>query len=199
MLIVISIISVLLGLLYGALERAQKFSRRAIAYTELKNIETAFKQYEAHYHFWPTNALNIIKSGEDQGFIIDKAFAQVLQGVSKDYEALMNEVNPAGIPFMEFARYNRDSGHPVNPFKSLSSNSDDTTRAYRVMFDSNGDNQIEVPGDDPAVPNDTASEIVFKSVAVWTYIPGPRTTDSSGNKNAVTDVMLGSWSPFATK
>ena len=48
MIIVISIISVLLALLYGSLERARKFSRRALTFTEVKNIEAAMKQYYAH-------------------------------------------------------------------------------------------------------------------------------------------------------
>jgi len=82
MIIVIAIISSLLALLYGALERAQKFSRRTITYTELKNIESAFKQYHAHYHAWPddTRAAIQFESGDDRGFIIDERIAALLQG-----------------------------------------------------------------------------------------------------------------------
>ncbi|MDD4019857.1 MAG: type II secretion system protein, partial [Kiritimatiellae bacterium] len=99
MLIVISIISVLLGLLYGSLERARKFSRRTIAYSELKSIESAFKQYHAHYHAWPSNDVATVKidSGEDHGFVIDKDIAKALQGYFENdaYHAL----NPEAVPF----------------------------------------------------------------------------------------------------
>jgi len=198
MLVVISIISVLLGLLYGALERAQKFSRRALTYTEIKNIETAFQQYFAHYQQWPSNHLAQMKltSDTDSGFVIDLKMARMLQGVSVDNTTEMDEINPARIPFLEFARYSRSSNMPmpINPFKADSAN--DTSRAYKVLFDMDGDRQIlvPVPGDDP-----DASTNIIASVVVWTMIPATRTTDASGNQQTTTDVILGSWDSFSAK
>ena len=103
MIIVIAIISALLALLYGALERAQKFSRRTITYTELKNIESAFKQYHAHYHAWPSNSLAVVQfeSGEDRGFIIGKngvarnvmAFQPPLVITAQDIDNVLNTLD----------------------------------------------------------------------------------------------------------
>jgi len=203
MLIVISIISILLALLYGALDRARKFSKRAMAYTEIKNIETAFKQYYAHYNLWPSNTLANIKSqltsGEDNGFIIDNAMARVLQGVRAENAPLMDELNPACIPFLEFARYSRITMNPVNPFRSLNESTDDTSRSYRVLFDSNGDRQITVPSNDPDVADLQSADPIIASVVVWTIIPANRTTDTQGNQQVLTDVILGSWDSFAVK
>lgn len=203
MLIVISIISVLLGLLYGALERAQKFSRRAMTYTELKNIQSAFKQYYSHYNVWPdTTQVNMqIKSDEDEGFIIDQAMARILQGVRNNNNAAqMDLLNPACMPLLEFARYLRESSHPVNPFKSLNAIPNDSTRSYRVLFDTNGDGQITVPGNDPDA---TAAGIqqtnIITSVAVWTMIPATRTSNAQGAQPMVSDVILGSWDSFTAR
>lgn len=199
MIIVIAIISALLGLLYGALERAQKFSRRVITYTELKNIESAFKQYHAHYHTWPTNTLaaSKIESGEDRGFIIDEDIAALLQGnqipgVSADDIAAFN---PEMIPFIEFARYSPSTRAPVNPFKSNRPNAADTTRAYKVLFDTNGDRQIRIEDDE--APGFTTD--IIANVAVWTLVPGTRKTDSSGNPERLEEEVFGSWDSFSVK
>lgn len=202
MLVVISIISVLLALLYGALERAQKFSRRSLAYTEVKNVEAAFQQYYAHYTLWPSNDLASIPltSQQDSGFVIDRTMARILQGVRTGNENQMDMLNPACIPFLEFARYSRASNSPVNPFKSLNDTANDTSRSYKVLFDMNGDRQILVPGDDPdAGANNIPQTNIIASVVVWTMIPATRTTDAEGNQQAVSDVLLGSWDSFAAR
>jgi len=201
MLIVISIISVLLGLLYGSLERARKFSRRTIAYTELKSIESAFKQYHAHYHAWPTNsvATTKISSGKDAGFIIDERIAMLLQGnrPAKLSNTEIDQFNPEMIPFIEFSRYS--SGHPVNPFKSEKNTEPDTSRSYKVLFDTDGDRQIQIPGNDSDITSSPATNIIA-SVAVWTIIPATRTSNkSSGQTETAGDVIFGSWDSFGVK
>ena len=203
MLIVISIISVLLGLLYGALERSQKFSRRVMAFTEIKNIETAFKQYYAHYNTWPSNDVANIQltSGQDIGFVIDREMADVLQGYRIDAANHMDLINPAAIPFIEFARFSttENNGPPVNPFKSINNAAGDTSRSYHVLFDTNGDRQIIFPDD--LVPQGATgpTEPIIASVVVWTYIPATRTTDAQGVQQAITDTILGSWGSFAAE
>lgn len=199
MIIVIGIISSLLALLYGALERSQKFSRRVITYTELKNIESAFKQYHAHYHTWPTNTLATVQfeSGEDRGFVIDERIAALLQG-NQPSGVSANDIaafNPEMIPFVEFARYSPASRAPVNPFKSNKPNQTDTTRAYKVLFDIDGDRQIRVQDDE--APGFTTN--IIANVAVWTLIPGTRRTDSSGTPEPLAEEVFGSWSSFSVK
>jgi len=192
MLIVISIISVLLGLLYGSLERARKFSRRAVAYTEVKNIEAALKQYYAHYHDWPPTDVSetAFPSGQDAGFQIDKDVATLLQGtISDNTTPAIKAANPDRIPFIEFARKNNNSV-PINPFRLVSSTE---TRQYKVLFDLDNDNEIQV--------SDTTASFqtnVYASVAVWTVIPGSTSSGNSGNTTAVTTYeVLGSWNTFS--
>lgn len=198
MLIVISVISVLLGLLYGALERAQKFSRRTITYTELKSIESAFKQYQAHYHAWPSNgvvdATARLTSGEDEGFIISESIAKTLQGM-RDTSTDVWKLNPEAIPFIEFSRYSPYTHAPVNPFKSNYNSATDTTRSYKILFDTNGDRQIEVPGSDTDVSISGTTNVIG-SIAVWTIIPATRQASSSGVAQEAGEVRLGSWDSF---
>lgn len=191
MLIVISVISVLLGLLYGSLERARTFSRRAIAYTEVKNIEAAFKQYYAHYHTWPPTNLTTDKpqiTGQDDGFLIDSAIANLLEGkISDSTDNAIKSANPDRIPFIEFARKN-SLGVPVNPFRL---NTSTETRQYKVAFDLDNDSKIEF--------NEITNTTVYASIVVWTVIPG--STMASGNSvsssSPVTTEILGSWTTFS--
>ena len=201
MLIVISIISVLLAMLYGALERAQKFSRRTITFTELRSIESAFKQYYAHYHAWPSNAVVAAasqrESNADKGFVIDANVARALQGFFESGNESLRELNPEAIPFIEFSRYSPNSRHPVNPFKSVKASANDTSRSYKVLFDTDGDRQILVPTD-PDAQGTTAATNVIAGVAVWTVIPATRKSDeSSGQTESVGDVIFGSWQSFS--
>jgi prepilin-type N-terminal cleavage/methylation domain-containing protein len=195
MLIVISIISVLLGLLYGALERARTFSRRAIAYTEVKNIEAAFKQYYAHYHTWPpdscieaaTTPVPSTDGSIDKGFVIDANLAKMLQGTIADSDGLkaaIKDANPDRISFIEFTRRNSYS-IPINPFQLTST---PETRQYKVMFDLNNDSQISF--------NEISNITVNASVAVWTVIPGSRSSNNSGN-TTISSEVLGSWCTFS--
>ncbi len=204
MLIVISIISVLLGMLYGSLERARKFSRRAIAYTEVKNIEAALKQYYAHYHDWPVNVGSFIDSlsqplagsGEDGGFIIDRNVADMLQGSLTDSSPQgLLDANPDRIPFIDFARFAQENGQPVpvNPFRVTTGTV--RPRQYKVLFDLDGDNAIEVADIDVS----TFRTNVFRSVAVWTVIPGASVVDESGSTKTYRDEILGSWDNFDAK
>lgn len=201
MIIVISIISVLLGLLYGALERAQKFSRRTIAYTELKSIESAFKQYHAHYHAWPSNAVVAAssqrESNADKGFVIDANVARALQGFFDSGNESLRELNPEAIPFIEFSRYSPNSRHPANPFKSVKATADDTSRSYKVLFDTDGDRQIMIPSDPDASGSQPTN--IIAGVAVWTVIPGTRSADANGSPQNAGDVIFGSWEPFGVK
>ncbi len=199
MLIVISIISVLLGMLYGSLERARKFSRRTIAYSELKSIESAFKQYHAHYHAWPSNDVATVKitSGRDLGFVIDKDIAKALQGYFEN--DTYRKLNREAIPFIEFSRFSPVTGYPVNPFKASDPKNEGTTRAYKVLFDTDGDRQILVPTDDDAKGTTTTTNVIA-GVAVWTVIPATRTSNkSSGQTETAGDVIFGSWDSFDLK
>ena len=205
MIIVISIISVLLGLLYGSLERARKFSRRAITFTEVKNIEAAFKQYYAHYHDWPpdtfygTLSQQLPSSNGDEGFVIDANAALMLQGSLTDNSpGGLLDANPDRIPFIEFARFSNTAqaqgqSVPINPFRTTTGSI--VTRQYKVLFDSNGDNTIRVT--DSGVPSYSTN--VFKKVVVWTLIPGSPDSGQNDGTETSSDEVLGSWDIFDAK
>ena len=193
MLVVLGVLAMLLGLLYGAFERARKTSRYAITYWELKQIQAAFEQYYAHYNIWPTNGIsNLIQSddGEDWGFIITEEIAFALQGVVRNNNAVFEGINPDGIPFIEFPRFNRD-GFPVNPFKA--STPEDQSRLYRVLFDTSGNRQIFVPGE-PLAPGSLSTNIIA-NVAVWTIVPSLRTSKGGvdATPDVLTDMRIGTW------
>lgn len=176
-----------------------------MAFTELKNIETAFKQYYAHYNCWPSNDVANIRltSDQDSGFVIDREMANFLQGYRIDTANQIDKINPAAIPFIEFARYStfEPNGPPVNPFKSINNAIGDTSRAYKVLFDTNGDRQIIVPADNDqdAKAAGIQQTNIIASVVVWTMIPATRTTDTQGKQNMMVDTIIGSWGSFAAK
>ena len=204
MIIVIAIISVLLGLLYGSLERARKFSRRAITFTEVKNIEAGLKQYYAHYHDWPADTIidalsQPLVSGQDGGFVIDANAAKMLQGAITDNSPQqLRNANPDRIPFVEFARFSNPAQSqgqsvPINPFRT--STGAIATRQYKVLFDLDGDNEIRVT--DENLPNYTTN--IFKRVAVWTLIPGSPGSGRNDGTEVTRDELLGSWDTFDAK
>jgi len=203
MLVVIGILAVLLGMLYGALERTRKFSRYTITFNELKQIQAAFEQYYAYYHTWPTNGVTQMfdmadgDGGLDKGFMITRDIARALQGVATTAFTDDNNPNPDRIPFMEFPRFN-GNGDPVNPFRATrSENPNENSRCYVVLFDTSGNRQLTIEPD-PLVPDATSTTIVA-NVAVWTVIPGFRTATGSGaaaQTQAATEMRLGSWEPF---
>ena len=206
MIIVVSILSILLSLLYGALERSRKFSQRAVVFTEIKNIESAFRQYHAVYGDWPTNELADTRlefasdlasgSGNDTGFVVNKEIAQLLRGVAMDGNDAERRFNPRMIPFIEFARLRE--GIPVNPFVSDGYDLSKNHRKYKVLFDTNGDHVLQFSDSDR---QPVFSTNIIADVAVWTLIPGTRKgTQSEEDTTAVIpDEVIGSWDSFGVK
>ncbi|MCL2104054.1 MAG: hypothetical protein FWH21_03215 [Kiritimatiellaeota bacterium] len=193
MLIVLGILAVLLGLLYGAFERARKTARYAITYSELKQLQVAFEQYYAYYHVWPTNGVpNLTQSvtGDDWGFVITEEIAYALQGVVRNNNAVFEGINPDGVPFIEFPRFDRD-GYPVNPFKTDKPN--DESRYFRVLFDTSGNRQISVPAEVLALGSEPTN--VVANVVVWTVIPSFRESrgGAGSTPELAQDRRLGSW------
>jgi prepilin-type N-terminal cleavage/methylation domain-containing protein len=203
MIIVISIISVLLGLLYGSLERARKFSRRAIAFSEVKNIEAGLKQYYAHYHDWPPDTFydslsqKPLTSGGDGGFVIDANAALMLQGSITDNSPQgLRDANPDRLPFVEFARFSTEAqgqSVPINPFRITTATA--LSRQYKVLFDLDGDSKIFVR--DPSISSFSTN--VFKSLVVWTLIPGTPGTGRNDGSESTRDEVIGSWDTFEAK
>ena len=144
LLVVMIIIAILAGLLFPAIRAVRRHTREVVAKTEVKSIETAWKQYYTQYKKWPTFA-------EETDIAITGEVARVLQG---EYSS---ENNPRKLKFMEFSRFN-SSADPVNPWwlaKTASEN-----YCYYVKFDTDYDGWLKV-----GVP---PTNMVRRSVIVWT-------------------------------
>jgi len=177
MLLVVSIISILLGMLYSAIRSVQRYSRESITRGEMKNIESAWKQYYAHYQCWPTGivwsvaGMTAASAPEevdgDIQYTLDVPFARMLEGRAITNQADGQVLNSEAIAFLELTRFDKD-GAPINAWGTPKG------RHYTVMFDLNGDNQVS------PVTNGTTRSAIFRSVAVWTEHPEKA-------------IILGSW------
>jgi prepilin-type N-terminal cleavage/methylation domain-containing protein len=152
LLVVISIVAILLGLLYGAIRTVNRYSRETITRGELANLEAAWKQYYAYYHVWPTN--NIEADG-DARIEIDQQIAAMLSGHPT------NGLNPDAIPFLDFTRFNSKDAAPISAW------GDRGGERYIVRLDANGDNTLNVPLD----KDGKTSNSIYRQVAVWTANP----------------------------
>jgi prepilin-type N-terminal cleavage/methylation domain-containing protein len=174
MLLVISIISIILGMLVSTVRAVRRFSRQTITRGEIKNIEAAWKQFYAHYQYWP-NAENIggvLRTPDvgDAQYELLAPLARMLAGSNiTDIVGDSGGITPYNadkIAFLELSRFN-DQADPVNAWgrDHTISGLGKTPNTYVVIFDADGDNQITVSFPDGSETN------IFRSVAVWTENP----------------------------
>ena len=122
MLAIVSILSVLLGIVLSAIHSAQNQSKRAIARAEVRSVESAFKMYLDHYGNWTGFAGFRPASDaatEDFWFVVDSGLAAALEGrIADDKTGCARLANPDALPFIEFSRHLRVDNDriPVNPW-----------------------------------------------------------------------------------
>jgi prepilin-type N-terminal cleavage/methylation domain-containing protein len=153
LLVVITIISILLGMLYGAIRTVSRYSRETITRGELANIEAAWKNYYDYYHSWPTNGVG--NSNADLEFELDFTMARMLQGFAT------NGLNQDNVPFLDLTRFEKsDAPAPINAWGANGG------QRYSFKLDVDGDNTL-------TVKDNTASgtNTIFRRVAVWTRNP----------------------------
>ena len=189
MLAVVSILSVLLGIVLSAVHSVQAHSKRALARAEVRNVESAFKTYYDHYGSWKRLIENLPEEDRFQNdavvcFAIGETIGYALEGDS--YEMGGNEVaqkiNPDSIPFLEFSRHYRNGKEgenrpriPVNPW--IGSGDQEGHEDYGkvgdarfyVALDANGNGCISLPSG--ARFPDTGNDKLSRTVVVWTYNP----------------------------
>ena len=174
LLMVVMIIAVLFSILLSAIRTVERHTLQTVTQAEIKNIENALKQYFAHYQMWPSN--NVPANFPED--LLGEDLAKVLRG---DVDA--RDQNPAQVIFMEFTRFAEYEGKqiPVNAWGESGRHKPEDC-AFYVMFDHDGDNQLEVaPGAGYATTN------ILRSVAVWSFNPA-QTEQKSDNAK-----LLGSW------
>ncbi len=173
LLVVITIIAILLGLLYGTIHTVSRYSRETITRGELANIEAAWKQYYSYYHTWPTNDVEKVgnsisaagfqryKSDGDLQYELGPYLANMLAGVTSDTTTA--GLNQDGVVFMEFTRFDKET--PPAPISAWGWS---RGQRYYVKLDVNGDNTLLVPAD---APGSNPTNTIFRRVAVWTVNP----------------------------
>lgn len=139
MLVVVVIVLILAGLLLPVIKQAIEQGRRTKALAEIKQIETAWKEFKREY------ATFYKDPGGSVPILMDSNAVAVLSGVNSN-------LNPKLIQFLEAAP---SSTGMLDPWKA----------PYRVAFDDdrNGkafDNTI-------AVDDGSVKATVYSSVAVW--------------------------------
>jgi prepilin-type N-terminal cleavage/methylation domain-containing protein len=174
LLLVISIISIILGMLVSTVRAVRRFSRQTITRGEIKNIEAAWKQFYAHYQYWPNAEMigGVQRNppvGDDAEYELLAPLARMLEGSNitdiVDDPAGITTYNADKIAFLELSRFNGTD--PVNAWGRNYTISvlGKKPNTYVVIFDANGDNQITVSLPDGSETN------IFRSVAVWTENP----------------------------
>ena len=174
LLMVVMIIAVLFSILLSAIRTVERHTLQTVTQAEIKNIETAWKQYFTHYQMWPSN--NVPANFPEN--LLGEDLAKVLRG-----DADAKNQNPDQVIFMEFTRFAdfENVPIPVNAWGESGRHKPENC-AFYVMFDHEGDNQIEVaPGTGYTTTN------LFRSVAVWSFNPAQTEKDSDKPK------LLGSW------
>jgi prepilin-type N-terminal cleavage/methylation domain-containing protein len=185
---VVGIIAILLGIVLSAIETVHRYSRKAVARTEVRTIEDAWKRYFDHYGRWPTSTdeefyvAKLSVPGVYHTYRMSPAVGDAFEG--RNESILARELNPDGIHFMEFTRYGSvdkeasASGDrvPVNPWyrgERLKLKETDRNVYYYVRFDVNANNMTSTDRIERAPTNadGTPPTHVTRSVIVWTYNP----------------------------
>ena len=163
-------------MLVSTVRAVRRFSRQTITRGEIKNIEAAWKQFYAHYQYWPwpsaavINTVTHVDENGDVQYELRAPLARMLAGsnitdIVGDPGGITT-YNADKIAFLELSRFN-DQADPINAWgrDHTISGLGKTPNTYVVIFDTDGDNQITV-----ALPDGSATNI-FRSVAVWTENP----------------------------
>ena len=185
LLMVMMVMTILYCIALSAIRAVDRTARKTAARAELKSIETAFKQYYAHYQTWPDVLADDTADRADA--LIDASLAKVLDGTSENTRGRENGGNPDKMIFIEFSRMT-DDGIPLNPWGASGRYEKDQCR-YHVAVDADGDNSVQFVSD--GYGNANAVKLLpstrrFRgSVIVWTFNP-ELTKDNE-------DYLIGSW------
>jgi len=157
LLVVISIIAVLAGLAFPAVNGAMDSARKARAKSDVSQIATAVVAYETEYGVLPTVTVSNV----------DSSLIETLTGN-----------NTRKIVFLETSAWKKGKG---------GTNSDgafcdpwDSTNVYKIAVDSGS---LDDTNYDNKIKAGTNSEIIIKKVAVWNV---PTGTDSEKKRRYVT-------------
>lgn len=180
-LIVISVISILLGMLLTAIQVVTRHTRRTIARAEVRMLESAWKQYITSYQLWPADEFwNAVRPEEEDGSFpytgqVTPELASALQGRRGDGGSpLISGFNPDELTLIEFTRFDNE-GAPVNSWWNPGMG---VNRSLRFFFRIDVDDDSFLPLPDGGY-GEGEGDTVAREVIVWTH-------DDRGN-------VIGSW------
>ena len=163
LLVVVGIMLILMAILIPTIGLAKEKARKALAFSEMKSIESALREYLTTYRKPPSSIGAFIIPSEATRRPITGAMAQTLGG--KNVAGL----NPKNMRFMDFKRVD-SNGDPITPWGSqIASENSSQKYYYFAKFDYNFDHTVAAgvgePDDPPLSP-------VGRDFIVWTYNPG---------------------------
>lgn len=197
LLMVMMVITILYCISLSVIRTVSRSAYKTAARAELKSIETALKQYYAHYLTWPKLPEGQDPSGgespsESEDPAINAELAAILTGTNTDRSDLSR--NPEKIIFIEFARQDAD-GTPYNPW-GASGRYDTEKCLYHLDVDSDGDNYV-LPSPPRGISKVAAGlpsdGNLCGSVAVWTLNPEVAVPSNGDDIDAVREYLLGNW------
>ncbi len=162
MLVVVGIILILAAILIPAIGMAKEKARKAVAFSEMKNIESAWRMYLTTYRKPPSSVRAMIIPSELTRRSITDVMAKTLAGEN------VHDLNSKEQRFMDFKRVDSD-GDPVTPWGSrIAAENSSQKFYYFVKFDYNFDHSVQAgvgePDNPPIAP-------VNRDFIVWTYNP----------------------------
>jgi prepilin-type N-terminal cleavage/methylation domain-containing protein len=200
LLMVMMVITILYCISLSVIRAVSRSAYKTAARAELKSIETAVKQYYAHYLVWPYMPDGQDpERGQNADPTIDATLAGILTGT---YEGGSGDLehNPDHIVFIEFSRQDA-TGVPYNPW-GASGRYEKEKCLYHIDVDSDLDNYVQ-----PTLPSEVSRPQIVGipsdgrlcgSVAVWTLNPevakpDPGIVTGNAYDDAVREYLLGNW------
>ncbi|MDE1170587.1 MAG: type II secretion system protein [Verrucomicrobium sp.] len=179
LLIVITIIAILAGLAFPAMETAMTGAKKTQAGAMIANLKTALTAFYTEYGYWPSSTQN---ASSDSQLLPTDAYL-----ILAAKEGNADPQNTRQIPFLTFsARDVYPNPLPAggrakglaDPWSAALHNY--TAQNYQIWIDTSYDNQVAVPA--------PWSQSLDTGVAIWD--PGP---PRSGQVNTNTNTMIKSW------
>ena len=189
LLMVMMVVTILYCISLSVIRTGDRAARKTAARAELNSIESAVKQYYAHYLAWPpctATADEAAYQAADYSAPVGRFLAQVLSGATGRVGDAAS-ANPDGLVFMEFSRQTKND-EPLNPW-GASGRYDKGKCLYHLAMDTDGDNYVAFPSNGmdncTAVSRLPSGRLYRGSVIVWTFNPELKTDNE--------DYLIGSW------
>jgi type II secretory pathway pseudopilin PulG len=172
LLVVIGIITILAGLLLGALIRAPKKAEQAKIMAEVTTLTNAIRQFESTYGVLPFPTGEVTEEGfvDENGNALSPTQYRNMIMMLQAPKALINDTNSEWHK-SEFSKYKRLNKRAVG-FLEVQGNApgefkDPNDKNYNIVFDTNYDGVITLTNPIPGLKGDKSSGKYHTPVIVW--------------------------------